>query len=149
MRILDAHKIFYRHFSYDVNPTMSGVDIARVQNQNPDTVFKTLITTSRPGRYYVFLVPVARELNLKRAATVVGEKALSMLLQRDLLRVSGYVHGGCSPVDMKKLFPTVIDSSAQEFETIIVSAGRPGHQVQLALSDLLKIVPFKFADISE
>ena len=149
MRILDAHKIFYRHFSYDVNPAMSGIDIARIQNQNPNIVFKTLVTVARPGRYYVFLVPVARELDLKRAATAVDEKSLSMVPQRDLLHVSGYVHGGCSPVGMKKLFPTIIDSSAQNFESIIFSAGRPGHQIQLATSDLLKIVPFKFADVSE
>ena len=149
MRILDAHKIFYRHFSYDVNPAMSGIDIARIQNQNPNIVFKTLVTVARPGRYYVFLVPVARELDLKRAATAVDEKSLSMVPQRDLLHVSGYVHGGCSPVGMKKLFPTIIDSSAQNFDSIIFSAGRPGHQIQLATSDLLKIVPFKFADVSE
>ena len=149
MRILDAHKIFYRHFSYEANPSMSGVDIARAQNQNPDMVFKTLVTMARPGRYYVFLLPVARELDLKRAAVAVNEKSLNMVPQRDLLGISGYVHGGCSPIGMKKLFPTVIDYSAQGFESIIVSAGRPGHQVQLAPSDLLKIVPFKFADISE
>ena len=149
MRILDAHKIFYRHFSYDVNPSMSGVDIAHIQNQNPDMVFKTIITIARPGRYYVFLVPVAHELNLKRAASAVNEKSLNMVLQRDLLGISGYVHGGCSPIGMKKLFPTVVDSSAQNFETIIFSAGRPGHQVQLAPSDLLKIVPFEFASVSD
>jgi Cys-tRNA(Pro)/Cys-tRNA(Cys) deacylase len=148
MRILDAHKIYYRHFEYDVDPNMTGVDIARMQNQNPDMVFKTLVTMARPGKYYVFLIPVARELDLKRAAIAVNEKSLSMLHQRDLLGVAGYVHGGCSPVGMKKLFPTVVDTSAQQFETIIFSAGRPGHQVQVAPSDLLKIVPFTFADIS-
>lgn len=149
MRILDAHKIYYQHFSYDVGPSMSGLDIAFVQNQNPDMVFKTLITMARPGRYYVFLVPVARELDLKRAALTVGEKSLSMVPHRDLLGISGYVHGGCSPIGMKKLFPTVIDSLACNFESIVFSAGRPGHQVQLSLSELAKIVPFKFADISE
>ncbi|MBO7066686.1 MAG: aminoacyl-tRNA deacylase [Alphaproteobacteria bacterium] len=149
MRILDAYKIFYKHFSYDVNPAMTGVDIAHVQNQNPDMVFKTLLTMARPGHYYVFLIPVARELDLKRAAVAVNAKALSMVHQRDLLGICGYVHGGCSPIGMKKLFPTVVDSSAKNFETIIFSAGRPGHQVQLAPSDLQKIVPFVFADISE
>jgi len=149
MRILDAHKIFYRHFSYDVNLAMTGVDIARTQNQNPDKVFKTLLTMSRPGHYYVFLVPVARELDLKRAAIVVGEKSLNMVPQRDLLGICGYVHGGCSPIGMKKLFQTVVDTSAKQFDTIIFSAGRPGHQVQIASSDLQKIVPFIFADILE
>lgn len=149
MRILDAHGIYYKHFAYDFMPSMNGVDIARAQHQNPDMVFKTLVTAARPGRYYVFLVPVARELDLKRAAVAVGEKSLNMLPLRDLLGVCGYVHGGCSPIGMKKLFPTVIDASAQNMPSIIFSAGRPGHQVQLAPSDLLKIVPFKFADISE
>ena len=148
MRILDAHKIFYHHFSYDVDASMTGVDIARVQNQNPDMVFKTLVTMSKPGRYYVFLLPVARELDLKRAATAVNEKSLGMVLQRDLLGVSGYVHGGCSPVGMKKLFPTVVDVSAQNLDSIIISAGRPGHQVMLSPLDLLKIVPFKYADVA-
>ena len=149
MRILDAHKIFYQHFSYDVKPGMSGVDIAHAQNQNPDMVFKTLLTMARPGHYYVFLVPVVRELDLKRAAVAVNEKSLTMVHQRDLLGICGYVHGGCSPIGMKKLFPTVVDSVAKNYETIIVSAGRPGHQVQVAVSDLQKIVPFVFADISE
>ena len=148
MRILDAHKIFYQHFSYDVNPSMTGVDIARVQNQNPDMVFKTLLTVSKGGRYYVFLVPVARELDLKRAATAVNEKSLNMVHQRDLLGICGYVHGGCSPIGMKKLFPTVLDDSAKQFEHIIISAGHPGHQVMIPPSDLLKIVPFIYANIA-
>ena len=149
MRVLDAHRIQYQHFEYVVNPAMNGVDIARVQNQNPDMVYKTLVTMGRVGRYYVFLVPVARELNLKRAAAAVGEKSLSMVHQRDLLSVCGYVHGGCSPVGMKKLFPTIVESSAKSLPQIIVSAGRPGHQIMLAPSDLQKIVPFKFADVSD
>ena len=148
MRILDAHKIFYKHFSYDVDSAMSGLDIARVQNQNPDMVFKTLLTVSKSGRYYVFMIPVSCEVDLKLAAVAVGEKSLDMVPQRDLFRISGYVHGGCSPIDMKKLFTTVIDSSAQDFTTIIFSAGRPGHQVQVALSDLQKIVPFTYAKIA-
>ena len=149
MRILDAHKIYYQHFSYDAKSAMSGVDIARTQKQNPDTVFKTLLTFSRPGRYYVFLLPVTHELDLKRAAIAVNEKSLSMVPQRDLLGVCGYVHGGCSPIGMKKVFPTVIDLSACNLNNIICSAGRPGHQIQISLDDLFKVVPFKFADISE
>ena len=148
MRILDAHKIFYRHFSYDVDASMTGVDIARVQNQNPDTVFKTLLTVSKSGHYYVFLIPVARELDLKSAAAAVDEKALNMVHQRDLLGICGYIHGGCSPIGMKKLFPTVIDTSAQNLDNIIISAGRPGHQVMITPFDLLKIVPFSYANIA-
>ncbi len=149
MRVLDAHKIFYKHFEYQPNPTMTGADIARAQNQNPDMVFKTLLTMARPGRYYVFLVPVAHELSLKRAAVAVNEKALNMVHQRDLLQICGYVHGGCSPVGMKKQFPTVVDESALNFAEIIISAGRPGHQIQLSLSDVQKIVPLSFADVLE
>ena len=148
MRILDAHKMCYQHFSYDVTPKMSGVDIACVQNQNPNMVFKTLLTMGKPGRYYVFLMPVACELNLKMAAIAVNEKSLSMVHQRDLLNICGYVHGGCSPIGMKKLFPTVVDNSAHNFDSIIISAGRPGHQIQILLADLEKIIPLKFADIS-
>lgn len=149
MRILDAHKIFYRHFTYDVNTCMSGVDIAHAQNQNPDFVYKTLLTVARPGVYYVFLVPVTREVDLKRASIAVKEKSLSMVHQRDLLKICGYIHGGCSPIGMKKLFPTVIDSAARDLDSIIISAGRPGHQIQLALQDLYQIVPFIFAGISD
>lgn len=149
MRALDAHKIPYKHFEYDVNPSMNGVDIAHAQNQNPDMVFKTLLTMAGVGRYYVFLVPVAHELSLKRAAVAVNEKSLSMVHQRDLLGICGYVHGGCSPIGMKKQFPTVIDASAMNLNKIIVSAGRVGHQIMLSPSELRKIVPFSFANISE
>ena len=149
MRVLDAHKIFYQHFEYIVDPAMNGVDIAHAQNQNPDMVFKTLLTMARPGRYYVFLVPVAHELDLKRAAVAVNEKSLNMVHQRDLLGICGYVHGGCSPIGMKKQFPTVIDACAKRLSEIIVSAGRPGHQIQIALSDIQKIIPLSFAEILE
>lgn len=147
MRIFDAHGIAYQHYRYDPAVAPTGVDVARVLSQNPDQVFKTLVTVAKSGRNYVFVIPVGAELNLKRAATVVGEKSIDMLKQRDLLPLTGYVHGGCSPVGMKKQFPTIVDASAKNFDSIIFSAGRVGHQVHIAVSDLEKIIPVTFFDI--
>lgn len=147
MRVLDAHKIPYRHYEYDPDTAPDGAAIAASLGQNPRCVFKTLVTVARSNKYYVFMVPVCAELDLKRAAMVVGEKSVDMLKQRDLLNLTGYVHGGCSPIGMRKQFPTVADGSAQNFETIIFSAGRVGHQVEIAPADLAKIIPLKFADI--
>ncbi len=147
MRILDAHKTKYNHYCYADTPALSGVDVANVLHQNPNQVFKTLVTVSRSNRYYVFMVPVCRELDLKRAAASVGEKAIDMLHQRDLLALTGYVHGGCSPIGMKKQFQTVADASAHNFSTIIFSAGKIGYQVETTPDDLAKIIPLKFAEI--
>lgn len=147
MRILDAQRIKYTHYSYVPKPTLNGLDIAIVQGQNPCQVFKTLVTVSRSNKYYVFLIPVNAELDLKRAAHAVNEKSVDMLKMRDLFGLTGYVHGGCSPIGMKKMFMTVIDISAQNFETIIFSAGRVGHQIQMAVSDLQKIIPLHFQSV--
>ncbi len=147
MRVLGANGIRYTHFSYDADRFKTGADIAHALGQNPAAVFKTLVTIARPGKYYVFMVPVCGELDLKRAGAVVGEKSLNMLPQRELLVVTGYIHGGCSPIGMKKQFPTVIDTSAQKFETIIFSAGRVGHQVEISVTDLQKLINLHFADI--
>ena len=114
-----------------------------------DIVFKTLVTIARPGRYFVFVIPVARELDLKRAAIAVGEKSLNMLPQRELLGRVGYIHGGCSPLGMKKLCATVVDSSALNFETIIFSAGHVGAQVEMSPQDLATLIPVKFGNICE
>ncbi len=147
MRILDAHKISYMHYEYDATIATDGAAIAASLGQNPNRVFKTLVTVARSNKYYVFMVPVCAELNLKAAATVVGEKSIDMLKQRDLLPLTGYVHGGCSPIGMKKQFVTVADSSAQNFDTIIFSAGRVGFQVDVSPSDLSRMIPLKFAEI--
>lgn len=147
MRILDARRIKYSHYEYDANAAPTGLDVAVALGQNPAQVFKTLITVARSNKNYVFMIPVGAELDLKRAATAVGEKSLGMLKQRDLLGLTGYVHGGCSPIGMKKQFPTVADASARNYDTIIFSAGRIGHQVEISPSDLAKIIPLKFADI--
>lgn len=147
MRILDAHKIFYRYYSYSPDAAPTGLDVARMLGQNPAQVFKSLVTVARSNKYYVFMIPVGAALDLKRAAAAVGEKAIDMLPQRDLLGRTGYVHGGCSPIGMKKVFTTVLDASAQNFETIIYSAGRPGYQVETSAADLARIIPIRFADI--
>lgn len=147
MRILDARAVPYNHYSYADTPALSGVEVAAALHQNPHQVFKTLVTVARSNKYYVFMLPVCAELDLKKAATAVGEKSIDMLHQRDLLGLTGYVHGGCSPIGMKKQFPTVVDASAQNFNTIIFSAGKIGYQVETNPRILEKIIPMKFAEI--
>lgn len=115
--------------------------------ENPDQVFKTLVTVSKSHKYYVFMLPVDKELDLKKAAAAVGEKAVDMLKSKELLPLTGYVHGGCSPIGMKKVFPTVIDASAQNFDAIIFSAGKIGYQVETSLTDLSRVVKFSLAEI--
>ncbi len=147
MRILDKYKIKYKHYSYADTDAVSGVDVARVLNQNEKQVFKTLVTTGKSGSHYVFLLPVAEELDLKKAAKSVNEKSIEMLKQKDLLSLTGYIHGGCSPIGMKKFFKTVINDSAQNFPSIIFSGGKIGYQVEVTLEDLKKVIDFELCDI--
>lgn len=147
MRILDKTKVEYKSHSYADTNAISGIDVANVLKQNPDHVFKTLVTVGKTKNYYVFLVPVAEELDLKKAAESVNEKAIEMLKSKDLLPLTGYIHGGCSPIGMKKSFTTTIDESATRFETIIFSAGKIGYQVELSIEELKKALKFSFADI--
>lgn len=149
MRVLEQHKINYTSYCYIDSGVISGIDVAAVLNQNPDQVFKTLVTVGSSNNNYVFLVPVNRELDLKKAARSVGEKSISMIKSKDLLPLTGYIHGGCSPVGMKKPFKTTIDESAMNFDTIIFSGGKIGYQVETSLDDLKKVVNFELADISE
>ena len=146
MRILDAKKIKYNHFEYDSNET-EGTKVAALLGQDERRVFKTLVTVSSKGNYYVFIIPVAETLDLKRAAAAVGEKSIAMIKQKELLPLTGYIHGGCSPVGMKKLFPTMIHETAEDFETIFVSAGQVGHQIEVAPSALLPLVRAKIGSI--
>ena len=139
MRVLDSKKIAYNAHLYEANPTLTGEDIARLLNEEPSQVFKTLVTVGKPQKYYVFVIPVNAELNLKKAAAAAGEKSVSMIPQRDLLPLTGYVHGGCSPIGMKKHFPSFIHESAAGLSRIFVSAGRVGCQVELAPADLIQI----------
>lgn len=148
MRVLDQKGIFYKIHSYVNTNAISGIDVANVLQENPNVVFKTLVTESKTGNYYVFLVPVNKELDLKKAAKIVGEKSISMLKQSKLLPLTGYIHGGCSPIGMKKLFKTVIDISANDYDKIIFSGGKIGYQIEISLMDLKKVISFELNDIS-
>ena len=148
MRLLEQKKVPYQHYTYESEGAISGVEVAALLQQNPAQVFKTLVTTGRSGAHYVFVIPVGAGLDLKLAAKAVGEKSLEMLKQKDLLPLTGYVHGGCSPIGMKKAFRTTIDSTAQNFDSIIFSSGRIGLQVQVTLADLARMVRFQLADIT-
>ena len=147
MRMLDKAKVPYNHYSYIGTNAISGLDVANALNQDPNRVFKTLVTVSKSKNHYVFLVPVEAELDLKKAAQAVKEKSIEMLKSKELLPLTGYIHGGCSPVGMKKFFKTVIDISAKNFDTIIFSAGKIGYQVELSLEDLGKVIEFELFDI--
>ena len=147
MRILERQKIAYNHYCYEGTGAVSGIEVAAALGEDADRVFKTLVTVSKSRRYYVFMIPVAAELNLKKAAAAVGEKDVEMLKQKDLLPLTGYVHGGCSPIGMKKQFPTVVHSSAENYATIIYSAGKVGYQVETSLAGLRKIIGCVTADI--
>lgn len=148
MRILDKKKIPYQSHCYADTSAVSGIEIAQVLNQNPAQVFKTLVTESGTGEHYVFVISVAKELDLKKSAKAVGEKSIKMLKSKELLPLTGYIHGGCSPIGMKKFFKTVIDNSAEQQETIIFSAGKIGYQVELSLKELEQVIHFDLADIT-
>lgn len=149
MRELEQKKIVFKTHSYVNTSAISGMEVASVLNEDPNYVFKTLVTIGKSGNHFVFLVPVNRELNLKKAAKTVGEKSISMIKQAELLPLTGYIHGGCSPVGMKKLFKTVIDESASFYDKIIFSGGKIGYQIETTLSELKKAISFILGDISE
>ncbi|MDE6730941.1 MAG: Cys-tRNA(Pro) deacylase [Oscillospiraceae bacterium] len=147
MRILDQKKIAYQSYCYADTQAVSGREVAQVLNQNPAQVFKTLVTISGTGEHFVFVIPVGKELDLKKAAKAVKQKSIQMLKSRELLPLTGYVHGGCSPIGMKKFFRTIIDSSAKDQKSVIFSAGKIGYQVELTLADLQKVITFSLEDI--
>lgn len=126
----------------------SGTQLAEILGEDPDKVFKTLVTQGKSGEHYVFMIPVACELDLKKAAVVVGEKSVAMIKAKELLPLTGYVHGGCSPLGMKKAFPTAIDETAALYNTICFSAGRVGHQIEMSPNDLAKLIDLTFADLT-
>ena len=148
MRALERAKLPFRHHCYLESGAISGAEVAAALGEDPRRVFKTLVTVAKSGKNYVFLVPVQEELDLKKAAAAVGEKAISMLKSKELLGLTGYIHGGCSPIGMKKLFPTRVDCTAEGMESIFISAGKIGYQVELAPETLLKLVPFSFAALT-
>ncbi len=147
MRILDQKKVTYQQHCYADTDAISGEEVAQVLHQDPQQVFKTLVTVGHSKKHYVFVIPVCRELDLKKAARAVGEKSIEMLKARDLLPLTGYVHGGCSPIGMKKSFITTIDLSAQEQNTIFFSAGKIGYQVEITLDALSKVMDFTLSDL--
>ena len=149
VRLLTQKKLAFQTHDYTDSGAVSGLEVAQALGQEPQRMFKTLVTEGRSGAHYVFLVPVAGELDLKKAASVVGEKSVAMIMSKDLLPLTGYIHGGCSPVGMKKFFPTVIDQSAAQFDTIFFSGGRIGLQIETSLTELEKVIRFRLADIAE
>ena len=147
MRVLDAKKISYESHSYEPYATMTGEEIAGVLGEPAEKVFKTLVTQGKTGAYYVFVVPVVEELDLKKAAKAAGEKSIAMIKQKDLLGLTGYVHGGCSPIGMKKQFSTFIHETATGYDKVFVSAGKVGFQIELSPADLIKVANIKSADL--
>ncbi len=147
MRVLDGKKISYKSHTYEPDAAMSGEEIAGILGEDPGRVFKTLVTQGKSGAYYVFVVPVGEELDLKKAAKASGEKSVSMIKQKELLPLTGYVHGGCSPIGMKKQFPTFIHETATQSDRIFVSAGRVGYQIELKPQELILVSKAAVADI--
>ena len=149
MRLLEAAGVPYVGHTYEVGDhAPGGVEVAEALGQDPDRVFKTLVTVGHTGQHHVFLVPVASELDLKKAARAVGEKSIAMIKQKELLPLTGYIHGGCSPIGMKKVFPTCIDETAQLFDTIMFSGGRVGFQVEVAPENLPRALDYTYADLT-
>lgn len=147
MRILDQKKINYIVYTY--RNAISGIEVADTLHESYDKVFKTLVTVSNTNINYVFVVPVNKELDLKKAAKVVGEKSIEMLKSSNLLPLTGYIHGGCSPIGMKKQFKTIIDISASNKDKIYISAGKIGYQIEIELKELQKVINFKLDDITK
>lgn len=147
MRILESKKLDYKEHTFDPSIGTDGVLIAKTIGFDPNKVFKTLVTVSKSGEYFVFMVPVCKELDLKKAAKSVSQKSIAMIKQKDLLPLTGYIHGGCSPIGMKKFFTTTIDKSAQDFDTIIFSGGERGKQIEMSLDNLKKAIRISVDDI--
>jgi len=146
MRILDQKNAIYRHCFYD-DMIMNALDVSVFLKKPPEEVFKTLVTVGRSRTHYVFMVPAQKELDFKKAALAAGEKSLEMIPQKDLLPLTGYVHGGCSPIGMKKAFKTFIDKSAETIDILSFSGGRVGSQVQMTLRELQKVLPVTLAEL--
>lgn len=149
MRILDQKKIEYKEHTYLNTGAIGGQEVAEALGEDANRVFKTLVTVGKTGNHYVFLVPVNKELNLKKAAKAVNEKNIEMIKSKELLPLTGYIHGGCSPIGMKKFFKTTIHSTAENYDTIMFSAGKIGYQVETSLNSLKKVIRFDLEDIAD
>lgn len=148
MRILEKNKIDFKEYLYDCEEFINGVAIAEKLNLPPEKTFKTLVTIGKSRNYFVFVIPVAKDLDLKAAAASVSEKSVEMIPVKDITSVTGYIRGGCSPIGMKKQFKTVFDSSAKEFDTISFSGGRRGVQIEASPIAVAKLINAEFADIT-
>ena len=148
IRLLEQKKINFTIHNYLSSGAISGIDVANSLNEDPNIVFKTLVTQGKSHQYYVFLVPVNKELDLKKAAISVNEKSIEMIKSKDLLPLTGYIHGGCSPIGMKKFFKTIIDISASNYDKIIFSGSKIGYQIETTLLELSKIIKFDLKDIT-
>lgn len=149
MRTLDQKKIEYKEHTYLNTGAIGGQEVAEALGEDANKVFKTLVTVGKTGNHYVFLVPVNKELNLKKAAKAVNEKKIEMIKSKELLPLTGYIHGGCSPIGMKKFFKTTIHSTAENYDTIMFSAGKIGYQVETSLNSLKKVIRFDLEDIAD
>ena len=148
MRLLDGRKLPYQTYEYPAEPVPSGMEVARMLGQDPTHVFKTLVTVGASRKNHVFVIPVGEELSLKKAAASVHEKSIEMLKSKDLLPLTGYVHGGCSPIGMKKQFQTTVDETILLCETIIFSAGKIGYQVEMTPEALSQMIDYSIADVT-
>lgn len=146
MRILDKNKINYEIHTYECDEFIDGIHVADKNGDSYDQSFKTLVTIGKSGGYYVFVLPIHKEIDFKKAAKIVGEKSIEMIPVKDINAVTGYIRGGCTPLGMKKLYPTVIHESAKNFDTIIISGGKLGMQILLNPEDLAKVANAKFED---
>lgn len=149
MRELEAKGIAYVSHEYDPEKAVSGKEVAEILNQDPEMVFKTLVCVSKSKQHYVFVIPVLQELDLKKAAKASGEKNIEMIPQKELLPLTGYVHGGCSPIGMKKAFKTFFDETALLFDTIMVSGGKRGYQVEVHPDDFKKMIDCDFVPLTK
>ena len=147
MRVLDSKKIHYSSRFYTQDSTMTGEDIAALLNEEPSCVFKTLVTQGKTGNYYVFIIPVTQELDLKKAAKSVGEKSVELIAVKDITKITGYVRGGCTPIGMKKQFMTVVHNTAENMELFYISGGKIGVQIRLSPKELVSAIRGKFEDI--
>ena len=149
MRLLDSLEVQFKEHTYPADTALSGTEVAELIGEDPGRVFKTLVTVGASHEHYVFVIPVSSELNLKKAAKAVGEKSIEMIRSRELLPLTGYIHGGCSPIGMKKFFTTTIDESAILYDAIIFSAGKIGFQVEISLDELRKAIEVSLAELTD
>lgn len=149
MKLLDSKKIQYQSHFYDASSSTTGEEIASMLGQNPDQVFKTLVTVAKSGKNYVFVLPVNKELDLKKAAKSVKEKYVEMVKSKDLLELTGYIHGGCSPIGMKKNYLITFDETMQQYEKIMFSGGKIGCQIEINVLDIGKIICYRLDDLKK